>query len=197
MTTANFAPWWSLCQEPQNDGSANDSSPGEPFITRWGWTSPTWQIARRWCGETDLTLATFNAMTQAGAGVLADAFYWERQLADQMPPGTDISVIDFSWTSGGGVMEIQRQLGFTGSDVDGIIGPLTLARINARGSAFIGECFAWRNAYYDALGFRHEYPGLYRRAQQCFYLATKLAMTPDPAIRKKAWWSRVWDGLEG
>ena len=71
-------------------------------------------------------------MTQAGAGVLADAFYWERQNGDGMAPGSDISVIDWSWTSGGGIMEIQRRLGFTGNDVDGIIGPLTLARINAR-----------------------------------------------------------------
>lgn len=185
MTAASFEAWWDFCQLPDHDGHANDTPRGslDP-PTRWGFTYPTWVGARRYVGTRDASLATFMRQTQNDMRELAQAYFWDRQRADDLGAGNDVSVIDWSWTSGGAVREIQRELGFHGYDVDGVIGPRTLAAIES----YIGPCFpgadvretflqavrTWRCAYYDDLGLWHRYPGLYKRADRCAALAMRL-----------------------
>lgn len=185
MTAASFEAWWDFCQLPEHDGHANDTPPGSSDPpTRWGFTYPTWVRARRYIGTRDGSMATFLKQTQNDMRELAQCYFWDRRRADDMSAGNDISVIDWSWTSGGAIDEIQRELGFSGYDVDGAIGPKTLEAIES----FVGPCFPgsderetfpaavhrWRYAYYDDLGLRHRYPGLYKRSERCFDLALRL-----------------------
>jgi lysozyme family protein len=148
---------------PSNDGHAADG-PG----TRWGFILPTWQTARHYAGYNDMTAATFLTQTQAEMGDLAEVYFWDRLSADEMAAGVDASVIDWCWTSGGAITDIQRELGVGD---DGVIGPLTLAAI-AGEPTFIADVCEWRMAYYDECGFRAEYPGLYTRAVAIRNLAT-------------------------
>jgi lysozyme family protein len=159
-----FNAWWSFVMLPNNDGLASDG-PG----TVWGWTYSTWRSAQLYSDTTDTSMPTFLAMTQDQAAELADIYFWSRMLAPNMAPGVNISVLDWAWTSGGAVAEIQAGIGVV---ADGVIGPGTLAALNAAAPAtLIANIYAWRVAYYNDLGYQTTYPGLYRRAQNCQTLA--------------------------
>jgi lysozyme family protein len=179
---SNFPVWWRFCMLPGNDGQANDISPGEPFVTRWGFTFPTWIAARRYAGFRDATMATFNAQTQDQMGQAAYLFFWSRQGGNLMRSGEDVSVIDWLWTSGGAVYDIQRALDVS---VDGRIGPQTVAAMRAFGgtNAVMVEIHAMRLQYYEDCGlivsegggsYSGDYPGLGLRADACLKLAEGL-----------------------
>lgn len=179
---SNFAVWWKFCMLPNNDGQANDESPGEPFATRWGFTYPTWVSARRYEGFRDTTMATFNAQSQAQMGALAKVYFWTRQGGLMMPTGVDVSVIDWIWTSGGASYDIQRELGVK---VDGLIGPNTVAAMKAYGGQRLVATLIHhlRINYYVDCGlivdegggsYGGDYPGLGRRSDDCLTLALDL-----------------------
>ena len=179
MTTPTFNDWWAFCQRPENDGNANDTPPGsDDPQTRWGFTLPTWRNARRYAGFQNISLLTFLAQDQADMADLARMFYWNRLRANDMPPGADASVIDFAWTSGGAIIEIQHRLRVT---ADGVIGPVTLAAIAGR-IGFISDACGWRQSYYDQCGFRARYPGLYIRAAGIRDLAIGWARHPETEV---------------
>lgn len=167
---SNFAAWWALCQQPNNDGRADDAADDGAGPTRWGWTYPTWGDARRYAGLPYPTLA-FDSMTQAQAGTLALVYFWNRLGGRRLNSGSDVSLIDWAWTSGGAVEEIQHHLGI---DNDGIVGPQTIVTVNSAGPEFVARCREWRVSYYNMLGFQTEFPGLYRRAADVLALARKL-----------------------
>lgn len=167
---SNFPAWWSFCQLPSNDGHADDGTTDGAGITRWGWTYPTWADARRYGGFTDVSVTTFDALTQAEAGQLALVYHWNRLGGRQIAGGSDVCVIDWAWTSGGAVAEIQSMLDVT---PDGIVGPETISAIKwAKG--FVAECTDWRIAYYTSLGLVSKFPGLLTRANACQALALTL-----------------------
>ena len=170
---SNFLAWWSFCQAPNRDGSADDTDPlDHAGTTRWGWTYPTWMTARAYAGQTDLSSAAFMAMTQAQAGALAEAYFWDRLGGMKIPGGSDVSWIDFCWTSGGAAMEIQERLGIA---VDGIVGKQTIEAIAVQHPAtFIQQCHDWRIAYMDDMGLRSDDPGDYTRTDDCLALAKTL-----------------------
>lgn len=167
---SNFTAWWDLCQQPNNDGHADDTANDGAGPTRWGWTYPTWSDARRYAGL-PLLLPAFLSMSRLQAGTLAQVYFWNRLGGRRLNSGSDVSLIDWAWTSGGAVEEIQHHLGI---DNDGIVGPQTIVTVNSAGAQFSTACCVWRHAYYDMLGFQAEYPGLYRRATDVLALARKL-----------------------
>ena len=174
---SNFAAWWTFCMNPNRDGQANDGTTDGAGVTRWGWTYPTWCDAMRYVGQGDkANLTTFTAMTKEGAGTLAQAFIWDKNGGRQLAAGPDVCFIDWLWNSGrGGVEEIQQRLGFTGSDIDGVVGPMTLGRIAAMGpAAFVENCYMWRVSFLNDLGYQHRFPGLYTRTADCRALARTL-----------------------
>ena len=175
MTAANFDVWWQFCQRPENDGREDDTPPGSSDPpTRWGFTYPTWSMARRYCGYRLVTMTQFVRQTRDDMRALARMFFWDRQFANDMSAGNDISVIDWTWTSGGAVYDIQEHLGLRDSrSCDGLIGPVTLGRIESFGPELPNDLCAWRKAYYDDHGFRQKYPGLYRRADQALDLSLR------------------------
>jgi lysozyme family protein len=176
VTAANFPTWWQFCQLPEHDGQAQDGPD-----TRWGWTFSTWITARRWYGYRSISRATFNAQTQAELGTLTNAFFWSRQGGILLPAGLDVSVIDWVWTSGGAVMDIQQNLGDV--TVDGYLGPQTAAALQVQADP-LQLIHDWRVAYYEAIGlvvangdgtYSGEDPGLGERADDCLELARQLA----------------------
>lgn len=119
------------------------------------------------------SLENFKTLTQDKAGALAKLYFWDRNGGGILPAGADVSLVDWSWTSGGAVRETQAKLGI---DVDGIVGPQTVSAVTMLGpGVFPMVCCDWRKAYYDHLGFRARFPGLYTRADDCLTMAMKLA----------------------
>lgn len=167
-TLSNFPTWWDFCQRPENDGHADDTADDGAGATRWGWTIPTWRDASRYLGHQDVSVVAFNTMTQDGAALLAHGYFWNRLGGNKMNAGPDVSIIDWAFTSGGAIIEIQQELGFVPENVDGFIGPMTIGAINAEAPmSLIENIYVWRVAYYDACGFRGRFPGLYTRAAHC------------------------------
>lgn len=171
----NFAAWWAFCQT--YDGQQNDTSPGG-VATHWGFQYGTYVTAMKYVNPSapGATMAQFNAATQADMQNLAEKFYWERLQGPALPAGADIEVVDWCFGSGGAPRQIQQMVGVP---VDGIIGPATAAAI-AKYPSFITACYAARVAYYNSLANHAEYPGWYRRAQECQALALQVAAAVAP-----------------
>lgn len=167
----NFKAWWAFCQAPNRDGHANDEADDGAGPTRWGFTYPTYVEAVTHIGGTP-SMTDFMTLEQDKAGALAKVYFWDRSGGGILPAGSDVSVVDWSWTSGGAVRDIQTKLGVV---VDGIVGPVTVGAVTMLATGyFSAACCEWRRDYYDKLGFRERFPGLYDRADDCLALAMKL-----------------------
>jgi lysozyme family protein len=163
---SNFPTWWSFCMLPSNDGVAADGP-----MTRWGWTYQTW-CASEGTAESASALALFNTLTEAQAGSLAQTHFWNRLGGTYLNSGPDVSFIDWCWTSGGATRYVQGALSCY---PDGIVGPRTIAAMNAVSPGeLVQNIHDWRCAYYDSLGFRSQYPGLYTRADTALTLSLGL-----------------------
>ena len=161
----NFDVWWQFVQLPNNDGSANDSTNDGAGATHWGWTYPTWRVAQLYGGCVATDVATFSALTQDQAMRLALVWFWDRQFAPSMLSGVAISIIDWTWTSGGAAAEIQSAIG---AGLTGVLDQQTIATLNTFTPAtLIAKVYGLRAAYYNDLGYQAKYPGLYRRALDC------------------------------
>lgn len=152
--------------QPSNDGHAEDGP-----MTRWGFLYSTYCDAMG-IVESPTAWHAFNAFTEPQAEELARTYFWARQGGTHLNTGVDISFIDWRWTSGGATAVIQRALG---CHPDGIVGPHTIAAMNAVSRWNLAkEIHDWRCVYYDSLGFRAKYPGLYTRADQVLAIAQTL-----------------------
>lgn len=171
----NFPTWWAFCQAPDRDGHAADG-PG----TRWGFIYPTFVDAVSYVAgpNGDTSIAAFDAATQANMEVLAQSYFWDRLGGRTLKTGVDVSFIDFCWTSGGATRLVQTNVGVY---ADGIVGPLTIAAINKH-PTFVQDINVWRKAYYDGLGFRSLYPGLYARADDILAVAKALIAGTPPDV---------------
>lgn len=123
-------------------------------------------------GYADASFQTFLTQTQDDMQMLAWSYYWERLGMLDVRLGHDVSTVDWCWTSGGAALEIQRMLDV--QPLDGIIGDVTIAAINAD-EAFIDRVYGARVAYYRDLGFEGVYPGLFTRARACLLRSRAVA----------------------
>lgn len=115
----------------------------EPFILRWegGFVNDKDDLG----GATNMgvTLATYRSvfgsektvndlkrMTRVQWGVIFKKYYWDKWKADDIKDQNVANIlVDWVWASGAyGIKIPQRVLGV---DVDGIVGPKTIAAINA------------------------------------------------------------------
>lgn len=116
----------------------------EPFILRWegGFVNDKDDLG----GATNMgvTLATYRSafgskktvndlkrMTRVQWGVIFKKYYWDKWKADDIKDQNVANIlVDWLWASGAyGIKIPQRVLGV---DVDGIVGPNTIAAVNAR-----------------------------------------------------------------
>lgn len=121
----NFSACLAFTLLPQNDGQPYhvDSGGG----TSWGVTRSTWS---RWIGR-NATPATMKALAKAAVTPLYQAWYWNTIDGDALPLGVDLMVFDMGVNCGEEMSAkiLQKALGFTDDDVDGYIGPETLAAV--------------------------------------------------------------------
>jgi lysozyme family protein len=83
-------------------------------------------------GLKSVTAERVKAMTMAEAEEIYRRSYWNQSGGAQLPSGLDYAAFDFGVNSGPprAVKTLQKVLGFTGKDVDGWIGELTMNRVN-------------------------------------------------------------------
>jgi len=109
---------------------------------------------REWSDDPDLGLAQVEDTTQRTARAIYRSLYWNPLRADALPAGVDLSVFDMGVNAGiwRSARLLQRALGFTGEEVDGCVGPETLAaaaKCNAR--SLVDDLAERQAAYYRGL----------------------------------------------
>ncbi len=137
---------------------------------------------RDWTGDADLQASDVATLTSDVAASIYGANYWNQLRCDALPRGIDLMVFDFGVNAGcvTSARLLQQALGFAGADVDGSIGPYTLAEAAAR-VARIGGVVALRallvrqQARYRALpGFATFGTGWLARAGRRFAAAAAM-----------------------
>jgi lysozyme family protein len=102
----------------------NPADPGG--ATNMGITLATLQ---QWSDDPHVGVSQVQDLTRQTARAIYRALYWNPLRADALPIGVDLSVFDFGVNAGTwrSARVLQRALGFMGDEVDGSIGPETLA----------------------------------------------------------------------
>lgn len=146
--TDNFDRCLDFVLLPQNDGQPFHVTPGDPGgATAWGVTQATYSAFRSTCSLPDQSVWH---MTPAERASIYRTGFWTPGL----PAGVDLAVFDFAVTSGPGRSRrfLQGCVGLVGDDVDGVVGPHTLAAVGAQNAAaLIDRLCAAQQAYYTRL----------------------------------------------
>jgi lysozyme family protein len=134
----------------QEGGYVDD--PADPGgATNMGITLATY---REWSDDPRLGDLQVKDLTLKTASAIYRSLYWNPLRADALPPGVDLSVFDMGVNAGiwRSARLLQRALGFTGEEVDGSIGPETLAAANRFDALTLVNNLADRQtAYYRSL----------------------------------------------
>lgn len=122
----NFASCLDFTLLPGNDGQPFHVDSGG--ATSWGVTRANWS---RWIGR-NASVADMKLVTKQMTFDLYYTWFWRTIAGDSLPSGLDLMVFDMGVTCGEprSAILLQQVLGFTGHDLDGDIGPLTLGRLN-------------------------------------------------------------------
>jgi lysozyme family protein len=125
------------------------SDPGG--ATNMGVTLATY---RQWSDDPNLGDLQVKDMTLKTARAIYQSLYWNPLRADALPPGVDLSVFDMGVNAGiwSSARLLQQALGFTGDEVDGSIGPETLAAVGGFDARILVNDLTDRQAaYYRSL----------------------------------------------
>lgn len=174
----NLSLWLDWMDEFEG-GAANRSRHEDPGgATMRGITYATYC---RWCEEHKLPKPTvddlFN-LDNATQDAIAAAYYWNPIKGDALPGGVDLYLADFKFMSGRAIHVLQEVLGV---EVDGDIGPKTLAAIKAQDPLrLLQNLHSARLEYLRGLSnYRHNKNGWERRCLEGFQFAQKLV---EPAL---------------
>ena len=127
-------------------GYADD--PADPGgATNMGITLAT---LREWSDDPHLGVAQVRAMGLRTAKAIYRVQYWNPLRGDALPAGVDLSAFDFGVNAGiwRSARLLQRALGFTGDEVDGCVGPETLAVAAKADVRLLIDTLAMRQASY-------------------------------------------------
>lgn len=134
----------------QEGGYVDD--PADPGgATNMGITLATY---REWSDDPNLADIQVKDLTLRTARAIYRSLYWNPLRADALPPGVDLSVFDMGVNAGiwRSARLLQLALGFTGDEVDGSIGPETLAAVDRFNAQTLVNNLADRQAaYYRSL----------------------------------------------
>jgi lysozyme family protein len=109
---------------------------------------------RQWSDDQDLGPAQVEDITQRTAKAIYRSLYWNPLRADALPVGVDLSVFDMGVNAGiwRSARLLQAALGFTGDEVDGCVGPETLAAVTkCNPRSLVDDLAARQAAYYRGL----------------------------------------------
>ena len=113
------------------------SDPGG--MTNLGCTKKVWE---EWVGH-EVDEKAMRALTPADVAPLYKAKYWDKIKGDELPDGVDYVVFDCAINSGPG-RAIKFLQGCVGADMDGALGPKTLAAVRAADAKVLVEDYAKR-----------------------------------------------------
>ena len=117
--------------------SNNSADPGG--MTNLGCTKTTWE---EWVGH-PVDEKTMRALTPADVAPLYKRKYWDKIKGDELPAGIDYAVFDAAINSGPG-RAVKWLQGCVGADMDGALGPKTLALVAATDQKQLVEDYAKR-----------------------------------------------------
>ena len=126
MSDAAFTAAANFIWAPSNDGSRNDSAPGETFNTVLGITQMTWDGAV----SRGIVTGALEDATREQCLAIYRAEYWNALSCDSLPGGVAIVLFNDSVLTGSGHVArlLQRVVG---TPQDGVIGPATLTAATA------------------------------------------------------------------
>jgi lysozyme family protein len=89
----------------------------------------TLSIYRQWADDPALGPNQLRQITRETARAIYQSLYWDRLRAVDLPAGVDLSIFDMGVNAGNrrSALLLQRTVGIAGQEVDGDIGPKTLA----------------------------------------------------------------------
>jgi lysozyme family protein len=146
---------WRAMREPSEGGlSIAPQDPGNWYAgeligSNRGVTGP---VLAQWLHR-PITAADIAELTPDTADLIADALYWRPCGGDYLPSGVNLMVADFGWGSGvtTAARQLQVCLGFAGRDVDGIVGPKTVAAASQNVPQLIPSLYGAQTAFYRSL----------------------------------------------
>jgi lysozyme family protein len=145
----NFDTCLSFTLQEEGGYSDNPADPGG--ATNMGITLATF---RQWSDNPNLGPVQVQDMTERTARAIYRSLYWNPLRADALPAGVDLSVFDMGVNAGiwASARLLQRAIGFTGAEVDGCIGPETLAAVTKGDPRSLINNLAHRQTgYYESL----------------------------------------------
>jgi len=145
----NFDTCLAFTLKEEGGYSDNPADPGG--ATNMGITLTTY---RQWSDNPNLGPVQVQDMTERTARAIYRSLYWNPLRADALPVGVDLSVFDMGVNAGiwGSARLLQRAIGFTGDEVDGCIGPETLAAVTkCDPRTLINDLAHRQTAYYESM----------------------------------------------
>jgi lysozyme family protein len=170
----DFDTAYDFMERPDEDGQPFHVTAGDPGgATVYGWTEHVWLAVAPLHGISPATPDVFRQQTKATLKPLTQAFFWNTIQGDRLTKGVDVFWFDFHFTSGGATKVLQEVLGVT---TNGVVDVVETVPAVLREDPFrlLDRFLAARIAYYDKLGFRGRWDGLYRRSQACHDLAVSM-----------------------
>lgn len=122
----NFAPALKDLLSPDREGGFSDDPRDPGGMTNLGVTRAVWQ---NWVGH-PVSEKEMRGLTPAKVAPLYKAKYWDQVRGDDLPDGVDYCVFDAAVNSGPG-RAIKWLQACVGVDIDGSLGPKTLAAVRA------------------------------------------------------------------
>lgn len=155
FTNALFGFVWQAGQDGPDDGG--HKTPGDRGgFTRLGITEQTWLA---WQTSNNHAFEPITAAPLSELAALYYAQYWKPITYNTNPSiGLRLSLFDFGITAGCGrsIKLLQALLGFTGKDLDGMMGPFTATRASARDQTIlIDQLSQAQEDYYKSLSDFH------------------------------------------
>lgn len=105
-------------------------------MTNLGVTRRVWE---EWTGK-KASEAEMRSLTPEKVKPLYKALYWDKIRGDDLPPGVDFVIYDFAVNSGPS-RAVRTAQKITGTKQDGVIGPNTMAKIDAYCETYDAETF--------------------------------------------------------
>ena len=138
----------------QEEGGYSDLSNDPGGATNLGVTQSTLTDWREQHGLPAATIADVKALTVATVTPIYGTMFDNPICGEQLPDGVGLLVFDFAVNAGTGrsARVLQQALGFTGDNLDGWVGAVTLAAAHAANQAtLMHDLCAGRVAYYQTL----------------------------------------------
>lgn len=138
-------------------------------------------------GDGDVDAKDILLVTPEKAAIAYRDWFWRDVRGDDLPAGVDLAVFDFAVNSGSGrAIKILQQA--VGADVDGVIGPATMAAVKAaEPNALVNKVCELRFAFLRSLPTWNTFGrGWSRRVNSVQDVALGMVGTPQTTLREAA-----------